>query len=40
MKAEKESRERKTRYEELQAVVEKPSDNDSDDDNDDDASDD
>ena len=39
MKAEKESRERKTRYEERQAVVEKSSDDDSDEDNDDDATD-
>jgi len=36
MKAEKESRERKTRYEERQAVVEKSSDDDADEDNDDD----
>ena len=35
MKAEKESRERKTRYEERQAVVDKSSDDDSDEDNDD-----
>ena len=40
MKAEKESRERKTRYEERQAVVEKSSDDESDEDNDDDATDD
>ena len=39
MKAEKESRERKTRYEERQAVVEKSSDDESDEDNDDDATD-
>ena len=35
MKAEKESRERKTRYEERQAAVEKSSDDDSEDDDDD-----